>query len=189
MESVLKDINPVIQMLVVMSVFSLLPFFFTCMTSFLRYAIVFSFLKQALGTQQVPPAIVLLGLSNLENFPMYFFGSVFFFAGLLIGLFAPFFGLIFLFSHGLTGFSLMINALNENLASPVYSDASGYAYVILISLMVSFALLGFIFTIIHNIKINKDNKYRLLLPFIFFFISLFIAALFPELFKILNTVI
>lgn len=65
MESVLKDINPVIQMLIVMSVFSLLPFFFTCMTSFLRYAIVFSFLKQALGTQQVPPAIVLLGLSMI----------------------------------------------------------------------------------------------------------------------------
>lgn len=65
MESILKDINPVIQMLVVMSVFSLLPFFFTCMTSFLRYAIVFSFLKQALGTQQVPPAIVLLGLSMI----------------------------------------------------------------------------------------------------------------------------
>lgn len=63
MDSVLKDLNPVLQMLLVMSVFSLLPFFFTCMTSFLRYAIVFSMLKQALGTQQVPPAIVLLGLS------------------------------------------------------------------------------------------------------------------------------
>ena len=65
MESVLKDLNPVLQMLLVMSVFSLLPFFFTCMTSFLRYAIVFSMLKQALGTQQVPPAIVLLGLSMI----------------------------------------------------------------------------------------------------------------------------
>ena len=133
--------------------------------------------------------IVLLGLSNLENFPMYFFGSIFFFAGLFVGLFVPVFGLIFLFSHGLTGFSLMISALNENLSSPIYSDASGYAYVILIVLMVIFALLGFIFTILHNTKINKDNKYRLLLPFIFFFISLFIGALFPQLFKILNTVI
>lgn len=63
MESVLKDLNPVLQMLLVMSVFSLLPFFFTCMTSFLRYTIVFSMLKQALGTQQVPPGIVLVGLS------------------------------------------------------------------------------------------------------------------------------
>ena len=33
------------------------------MTSFLRYTIVFSMLKQALGTQQVPPGIVLIGLS------------------------------------------------------------------------------------------------------------------------------
>ena len=63
MESVLKDFNPVLQMLLVMSVFSMLPFFFTCMTSFLRYAIVFSMLKQALGTQQVPPGMVLVGLS------------------------------------------------------------------------------------------------------------------------------
>lgn len=65
MDSVLRDLNPVLQMLLVMSVFSLLPFFFTCMTCFLRYAIVFSMLKQALGTQQVPPAIVLLGLSMI----------------------------------------------------------------------------------------------------------------------------
>ncbi|MBS4760813.1 MAG: flagellar type III secretion system pore protein FliP [Clostridium sp.] len=63
MDILLKDMNPVLQMLMVMTIFSMLPFFFTCMTSFLRYAIVFSMLKQALGTQQVPPAIVLLGLS------------------------------------------------------------------------------------------------------------------------------
>lgn len=65
MESVLKDLNPVLQMLLVMTVFSMLPFFFTCMTSFLRYTIVFSMLKQALGTQQVPPGIVLIGLSMI----------------------------------------------------------------------------------------------------------------------------
>lgn len=65
MESILKDLNPVLQMLLVMTVFSMLPFFFTCMTSFLRYTIVFSMLKQALGTQQVPPGIVLVGLSMI----------------------------------------------------------------------------------------------------------------------------
>lgn len=65
MESVLKDINPVLQMLLVMTVFSMLPMIFTCMTSFLRYTIVFSMLKQALGTQQVPPGIVLVGLSMI----------------------------------------------------------------------------------------------------------------------------
>ncbi len=75
MDSLLKDLNPVLQMLVVMSLFSLLPFVFTCMTSFLRYVIVFSFLKQALGTQQVPPAIVLIGLSIILTF--YSMGNVF----------------------------------------------------------------------------------------------------------------
>lgn len=65
MESVLTDINPVLQMLLVMTIFSMLPMIFACMTSFLRYTIVFSMLKQALGTQQVPPGIVLVGLSMI----------------------------------------------------------------------------------------------------------------------------
>lgn len=63
MESVLKDLNPVIQMLVLMAAFSFLPFAFACLTSFLRFVIVFSILKTAMGTQQVPPAIVIIGLS------------------------------------------------------------------------------------------------------------------------------
>lgn len=59
----LSNLSPVIQLLIVMVAFSILPVVFTCMTSFLRYIIVFSLLKQALGTQSVPPAIVLVGLS------------------------------------------------------------------------------------------------------------------------------
>lgn len=62
MESVLKDLNPILQLLVVMTLFSFLPFMFTCMTSFLRFVIVFSILKTALGTQQVPPGVVIVGL-------------------------------------------------------------------------------------------------------------------------------
>ncbi len=81
---VLKDINPVLQMLVVMTAFSLLPFMFCCMTSFLRFTIVFSMLKTALGTQQVPPSIVIIGLSMILTFytmsgvfqKMYEYGSV-----------------------------------------------------------------------------------------------------------------
>lgn len=68
MESVISNMNPVLQLLLVMSLFSLLPVVFTCMTCFLRYAIVLSILKQALGTQQVPPAIVLLGLAIILTF-------------------------------------------------------------------------------------------------------------------------
>ena len=75
MESVLRDINPVLQMLIVMTVFSLIPFVFCCMTSFLRFVIVFSMLKTAMGTQQVPPSIVIIGLAMILTF--YTMGSTF----------------------------------------------------------------------------------------------------------------
>ncbi len=71
----IKDINPIIQMLIVMTVFSLLPFVFCCMTSFLRFVIVFSMLKTAMGTQQVPPSIVIIGLSMILTF--FTMGSTF----------------------------------------------------------------------------------------------------------------
>ncbi len=75
MESVLKDINPVLQMLVVMTLFSLIPLIFCCMTSFLRFVIVFSMLKTALGTQQVPPSVVIIGLAMILTF--YTMGGTF----------------------------------------------------------------------------------------------------------------
>lgn len=68
MDVLIKDMNPVIQLLIVMSAFSLLPFIFTCMTSFLRFSVVFALLKTALGTQQVPPSIVLIGLAMVLTF-------------------------------------------------------------------------------------------------------------------------
>lgn len=80
----LQNLNPILQMLIVMSMFSLLPFMFCCMTSFLRFVIVFAMLKTAMGTQQVPPAIVIIGLSIILTFftmgptfqKMYDMGSV-----------------------------------------------------------------------------------------------------------------
>lgn len=63
MDNLLKDINPVIQLLITMATFSLLPFVFVSMTPFLRFTIVFSMLKTAMGTNSVPPAITLIGLS------------------------------------------------------------------------------------------------------------------------------
>jgi len=75
MEMIFKDVNPVLQMLILMTAFSLLPFIFCCMTSFLRFIIVFSMLKTAMGTQQVPPSIVIIGLSMILTF--YTMGPVF----------------------------------------------------------------------------------------------------------------
>lgn len=68
MDVLLKDMNPVLQLLLTMAMFALLPFVFMCMTSFLRFVIVFSMLKTAMGTNSVPPAMVLIGLCIIMTF-------------------------------------------------------------------------------------------------------------------------
>lgn len=75
MDELLKNLDPAIQLVIVMASFSLLPFVFVCMTSFLRFVIVFSILKTALGTQQVPPGMVIIGLATILTF--YTMGPVF----------------------------------------------------------------------------------------------------------------
>jgi flagellar biosynthetic protein FliP len=74
MDTALQNMNPVLQLLTVMTMFSLLPFVFCCMTCFLRFTIVFSLLKTAMGVQ-VPPAIVTIGLCMILTF--YTMGNVF----------------------------------------------------------------------------------------------------------------
>lgn len=68
MDELLKNLDPAIQLMIVMAAFSLLPMVFICMTSFLRFVIVFSILKTALGTQQVPPGMVIIGLATILTF-------------------------------------------------------------------------------------------------------------------------
>ncbi len=68
MDVLLKDLNPVLQLLLTMALFTLLPFVFMCMTSFLRFVIVFAMLKTAMGTNSVPPAMVLIGLCVIMTF-------------------------------------------------------------------------------------------------------------------------
>jgi signal transduction histidine kinase len=52
-----------IQLMISLGLISLLPFFLISVTSFLRIIIVFSLLRTAIGTQQVPPNSVLIGLA------------------------------------------------------------------------------------------------------------------------------
>ncbi|MBN2802941.1 MAG: flagellar type III secretion system pore protein FliP [Deltaproteobacteria bacterium] len=51
------------KILGLLTVISLAPAILMSMTSFMRIVIVFSFLRQAIGTQQVPPNQVMIGLS------------------------------------------------------------------------------------------------------------------------------
>jgi flagellar biosynthetic protein FliP len=64
-QAALSALDPSIQLMLLMASLTLLPFLLSCMTSFMRYVIVLSILKQALGTQQVPPSVILVGLALL----------------------------------------------------------------------------------------------------------------------------
>ena len=52
-----------LEIIYLMTLFTLLPSAVILMTSFTRYVISLSFLRNAMGTQQVPPNMVLVGLS------------------------------------------------------------------------------------------------------------------------------
>lgn len=58
-----KQTAVVVQIMILLTVLSLAPALFIMVTSFTRIVIVLSFLRQALGTQSVPPNQVLLSLA------------------------------------------------------------------------------------------------------------------------------
>ncbi len=75
MDLMFGKLDPALQLIILMASLSLIPFAVVSMTSFLRYMIVLSILKTALGTQQVPPSIVLVGMSLVLT--MYTMSPVF----------------------------------------------------------------------------------------------------------------
>jgi flagellar biosynthetic protein FliP len=56
-------VGRLIQMMVLLAVITLAPSIVVMVTSFTRIVVVFSFLRQALGTQQSPPNMVIVSLS------------------------------------------------------------------------------------------------------------------------------
>lgn len=57
-----------LEILFLTTMIALFPSFLVMMTSFTRYIISFSFLRSALGTQQTPPNIVLIGIALFLTF-------------------------------------------------------------------------------------------------------------------------
>ena len=62
------EVSILIQILILLTVLSLAPAILIMMTSFTRLVVVFSFLRLALGTQQMPPNQILIGLSLFLTF-------------------------------------------------------------------------------------------------------------------------
>ena len=57
-----------LEILFLTTMIALLPSLLVMMTSFTRYVISFSFLRSAMGTQQTPPNIVLIGLAVILTY-------------------------------------------------------------------------------------------------------------------------
>lgn len=62
------DVAVTLQILLLMTILSLAPAIIILTTSFTRIIVVFHFLKQALGVQQMPPSQVLIGLALFLTF-------------------------------------------------------------------------------------------------------------------------
>ncbi len=63
-----KNVSAALQIIILLTVLSLAPAILIMMTSFTRIIIVLSLLRQAMGTQQLPPNQVLIGLSLFMTF-------------------------------------------------------------------------------------------------------------------------
>jgi len=63
-----EQVVPALQVLLLLTVLSMAPAILLMMTSFVRIVIVLSFVRQALGTQQMPPNQVIIGLALFLTF-------------------------------------------------------------------------------------------------------------------------
>lgn len=62
-ENLLPNLEPSLQIVVLIVILSMLPLIVVTMTPFLRIVIIFSLIRTSLGTQQVPPNLVIIGMA------------------------------------------------------------------------------------------------------------------------------
>lgn len=68
LSNILPDLEPSLQIVALLFVLSFIPIFVVSMTPFLRIILVMSLIRQALGTQNSPPNMVLIGLALVLTF-------------------------------------------------------------------------------------------------------------------------
>jgi len=63
-----QQVSTVLQVLMLLTVLSMAPAILLMTTSFIRIVVVLSFLRQAMGTQQMPPNQIIIGLAMFLTF-------------------------------------------------------------------------------------------------------------------------
>lgn len=132
--------------------------------------------------------IALFGLlsPSLEPIMVYIFGEIFFLAGLFVGLFQKGFGLIFLFSHGMTGLGIMTGAfLSQVIESGLMTENPNNVYIY-IGIVITIYIIALFFTILVNLSDNlKKVKYIKAKVIGLYGVGLLLIALLPRLLKII----
>lgn len=131
--------------------------------------------------------MALLGLLNWGNgeaLGLYYFGLIFFLAGYFVSTQAKGAGIIFLFSHGMTGLGLMIYfTLHDILESPLMKD-SPKNLLMYLGVVICIIVVATIITILRNLSETfKLKKYTSIIPLALYFIAILMAVLLP---KIIN---
>ncbi len=97
---------------------------------------------------------------SIDTITIYIFGLAFFAAGLFIGFSQKGFGIIFLFSHGMTGLALMVGSfLQPVFESGLFTENPSNVYLYL-GIIISIFIVALLITILVNLSDNlKRVKY------------------------------
>lgn len=130
----------------------------------------------------------LLGLVNAFNsnidmdISLYYFGILFFLAGLFVGLSFKSFGLIFLFTHGGTGLGLMLIPIIKNLEIKMYLTDNPTFLLIYLRIIIIVIILAIILTVLYNLNDRlKDSIKIYSLIFILYLLAITMVVFLPKL--------
>ena len=128
--------------------------------------------------------IGLLTLNNIGALPLYFFGLVFFLAGVNIGFHEKIFGLIFLFSHGGVGMGIMMwSLLSKAFESGLFTDG-GRNLILYVVINIAIIVIGFLAVVVYNLSdYIRNKKYMKSYILLIFMVGLAMAGIFPYIMK------
>ena len=110
---------------------------------------------------------------------LYLFGLVFFFAGVYMGLFVKGFGVLFLFSHGMTGLCFMEGSIIAKvIENPRFTDGYNMLYIYAGIVILIFAV-ATVITMIHNFSDTaRKIKWFKVVPVALYFLGFLLSIIF-----------
>ena len=131
-------------------------------------------------------AIGLVDILNNSFDGTYYFGAIFYLAGLFIGLNIKGVGLIFLLSHGGTGIGIMLVPTIINiLKSPLMSDLANNNIMSILVIAFIAIVLAILMTVFYNLSDQFKNKnYSLPVILLLYMIGIVIIKIIPIIYNI-----